>query len=58
MKDELNGIPIAEFCALRAKMYSVKVTAEEGQSKMVAKGVPRVALKKRTTHRDYLEVLR
>jgi hypothetical protein len=50
-KDELNSVPIQEIVALKAKMYSV--LAAEGLEKKVAKGIPRIFLRKHLRHGDY-----
>jgi hypothetical protein len=49
-KDELNGTPIQEIVALKAKMYSVKTP---DQDKKVAKGIQRVFLNRHLTHTDF-----
>jgi hypothetical protein len=54
-KDELNGIPIQEIVALKAKMYSVK--SLDNPEKKVAKGIPRVFLRQHLTHKDYRQCL-
>jgi hypothetical protein len=53
-KDELNGTPIQEIVALKAKMYSVMTPT---QVKKVAKGIHRVFLNKHLTHADYKQCL-
>jgi hypothetical protein len=55
MKDEMNGVPMREFCALKAKMYSI--LADEGHGKQVAKGVAKTFVKKHLQHDDYCRVL-
>ncbi|KAF4530493.1 hypothetical protein B566_EDAN018469 [Ephemera danica] len=55
MKDETHGQPISHFVGLRAKMYSFKVGTKEVKR---AKGVKRVALKKKITFKDYTKCLR
>ena len=42
-KCETNGVPIAEFCGLRAKMYCI--LTEEEKTKAVAKGCKRCVIK-------------
>src|SRR6185437_12378479 len=56
MKDELNGVPIEEFVALRSKMYSIK-SAEPKHDKKVAKGIARTFVKKHLTHADFVQCL-
>ena len=50
-KDECNSVPIAEFIALRAKMYSIEITHLCDIHR--AKGVSRTAVKKILTHELY-----
>jgi hypothetical protein len=54
MKDEMNGVPMREFCALKAKMYSILA---DGHGKQVAKGVAKTFVKKHLQHEDYCRVL-
>jgi hypothetical protein len=54
-KDELNSEPIQEIVALKAKMYSVMSLS--GSEKKVAKGIPRVFLRKHISHKDYKQCL-
>lgn len=54
-KDEMNGKPIREYCGLRAKCYSVLDFHQN--EKNVAKGVPRVAIKKQLKHEEYKKCL-
>lgn len=55
-KDEMNGIPIAEFVGLRAKMYSIK-TEEKKQDQKKGKGIKKNVLKKEIRHQDYKDCL-
>lgn len=50
MKDEMAAIPIKEFVGLKSKMYSIDTGVFQ---KKTAKGVARVALKKKISHEDY-----
>jgi hypothetical protein len=52
-KDEMNGMPIQEIVALKAKMYSVLTPTAENSEKKVAKGISRVFLNRHLTHEDY-----
>ena len=54
-KDECNGRVIAEFVALRPKMYSILEAS--GASMKKAKGVQRVTVKKDIRHELYKQVL-
>jgi hypothetical protein len=54
-KDETSGVPIAEFCGLRPKMYSILLDNDE--SKMTGKGIKKSALKKYVKHQDYVKCL-
>ena len=54
MKDELGGVPIAEFVALKPKMYSVK--SAEGADLVKAKGVGQAAMK-HVSHEEYVLAL-
>lgn len=54
-KDETCGRPIREFVGLRAKCYSYLVADTE--QKQVAKGVPRVAIKRSLRHNMYRSCL-
>ena len=54
MKDELNGLPMLEFVALKAKMYSFKTENEE---KKRAKGIQRAVIKKKIKHDDFKKVV-
>jgi len=55
-KDECGGHPIAEFVALRPKMYSF-ITAD-GEEEKRAKGVSRVVVRDDLRHASYLQCLR
>ena len=54
-KDECNGRVIAEFVALRPKMYSVLEAS--GASMKKAKGVQKITMKKDIRHELYKQVL-
>ena len=54
-KDELNGRYIFEFVGLKAKMYSIK--SEDGEKK-TAKGVSKSYVKKKLSHKHYLDTLK
>ena len=54
-KDELAGVPGAEFVGLRPKMYSL--LDAQGQEKKTAKGVARTIIRKQLKHQQYKEVL-
>ena len=64
MKDETNGVPVVEFCGLRAKMYSCLLDEEspwfragkDKRSKMTAKGIKRYTIK-RMDHEEYVDDL-
>jgi len=56
MKDEMCSIPIKQFVALKAKMYSV-LCPDERKNKKVAKGVSKVVVDQEITHDTYLNVL-
>ncbi len=43
-KDELNGVVIEEFIALKPKMYCIKSKGEENKK---AKGIPKHKVKKK-----------
>jgi len=57
-KDECSGYRVAEFVALRSKMYSFRMYDEHFPDKKKAKGIPAKALLKETgqslTHDDYM----
>ena len=55
-KDETCGRPIKEFVGLRAKCYSL-LLADDNSEKKVAKGVPRISIKRRLRHQMYIECL-
>ena len=55
MKDETAGVPICEFCGLRAKLYSICIGCN-GELKR-AKGVKKTTIKKKLRHQDYGTVL-
>jgi hypothetical protein len=42
-KDETAGVPIAEFCGLRSKMYSILLDNED--EKKTGKGIKKSTLK-------------
>ena len=54
MKDETNGVPIAQFVGLKSKMYSIKC---DNFSKKRAKGVKKSTVRKNITHDDYKSAL-
>jgi hypothetical protein len=54
-KDEMNSIPIQEIVALKAKMYSI--LGGDSTEKQVAKGIPRVFLKRHLNHANYRQCL-
>lgn len=54
-KDETEGVPIAEFCGLRSKMYSVLL--DNGKEKKTGKGIKKLAMKKYISHEDYKRCL-
>ena len=54
-KDETNGVPIAEFVGLRAKMYSILL--ENNKEKKTGKGIKKSCLKKNVNHADYRRCL-
>lgn len=53
-KDELDGIPVQEFCGLRPKMYSM--LSAKGEKK-TAKGICRRVIAKKVRHAQYKECL-
>ena len=55
MKDEGGGVPVAEFVALKAKMYSIMMGDEKNVKK--AKGVKRCVVKKEINNEQYKEAL-
>jgi len=55
MKDECGGIPIAEFVALKPKMYSIMMGDEKNIKK--AKGVKKSVVNKEIKHEQYKEAL-
>ena len=55
MKDEMGGVPIAEFVGLRAKLYSVLLRNSKEMKK--AKGVNKVVVKHEIKHSKYLDSL-
>ena len=55
MKDEYNGIPIAEYVGLRPKMYSIMEEDEKNIKK--AKGVKKSVVKKQIKHYQYKQTL-
>jgi hypothetical protein len=54
-KDETGGIPISEFCGLRAKVYALRVL-DEIHKKL--KGIKKYALKTKIHFADYISCLR
>ena len=54
MKDEMNGVPISEFCGLRSKMYSLQYGDKE---KKTAKGIAYYVTRKHLTHEMYKQTL-
>lgn len=50
MKDEMGGMPIREFCGIRAKMYSF--LTEDGTERKKAKGVAKATLQQ-IQHEDF-----
>ena len=54
-KDEAAGVPIMEFCGLRAKMYSFLLKG--GKEHKTAKGIKKSYCKNRLTHLDYLKTV-
>ena len=54
-KDELAGVPLAEFVGLRPKMYAVR--SMDGYERKKVKGVKTSAVTHRVTFNDYLETL-
>ena len=58
-KDETAGVPIVEFCGLKAKMYSFLVFSQEStkeKSVQKAKGVVKATLRQ-IKHDDYIDCL-
>lgn len=55
MKDELAGVPIAEFVGLRSKMYSLKTGS--GIEKKTAKGIKKSTIRQRLRHHMYRSCL-
>ncbi|XP_033113171.1 uncharacterized protein LOC117113833 [Anneissia japonica] len=56
MKDELGGIPMSEFVALKPKMYSFR-TPEPRLNVKRAKGVAKYVVRGHLSHDDYVRVL-
>ena len=54
-KDETNGLPIAEFIGLKAKMYSI-LNADK-LSHCTAKGIKKNAVKQSFHHKLYFDAL-
>ena len=55
MKDEREGIAIAEFVGLRAKMYSI--LTRKGKEVKKAKDVSKSVVKHATSHGNYIKCL-
>ena len=59
MKDETKGNPIADFLALKSKMYSytVELPKDKIKNEKKAKGIKKNIIKRDLDHKDYLSVL-